>query len=95
VPVKTRPIPPWRSTSRSLIESAPAIMPAMIADTLTDAFAPAVPGTVTCSIDQVVQAGLFGQSQHRRQPTETDQVRVIENRFNDVGNSHYECSCPG
>ena len=48
-PVNTRPMPPWRSTSRSLMLSAPTTRPAMIADTLVGVFAPAVPGTVTCS----------------------------------------------
>ena len=44
-------------------------------------------------IDQVVQANSFGQRHHRRQPTESDQVRVIENRVKAVADSHYECSC--
>ena len=44
-------------------------------------------------VDQVVQASLFGQRHHRRQPPEGDQVRVVENRLKAVADSHYECSC--
>lgn len=44
-------------------------------------------------VDQVVQASLFGQRHHRRQPTESDQVRVVEDRVKAVADSHYECSC--
>jgi len=43
--------------------------------------------------DELVQAGLFTQPHHRGQAAERDQIRVIENRFNNVADSHYECSC--
>lgn len=38
---------------------------------------------------------MFGQPHHCRQSTESDQVRVIENRVKGMADSHYECSCQG
>ena len=57
------------------------------------AFEPADPGDRHVLRDELVQAGLFTQPHHRGQAAERDQIRVIENRFNNVADSHYECSC--
>lgn len=60
-PPKTRAMPPWRSTFRSLIESAPATMPATIENTFAAGFAPATPATLNRS-DQPRQAHGLGQA---------------------------------
>ena len=38
IPENSRPIPPWRSRSRSSIQSAPTTIPATTADTFTAGF---------------------------------------------------------
>ena len=45
-PSNSSPIPPWRSTSRSSIESAPAIIPATTPPTVNGVFAPSGPATL-------------------------------------------------
>ncbi len=47
-PPNSSVIPPWRSTSRSSMESAPAIMPVTIAGTFNRAFAPTATVTFRC-----------------------------------------------
>ena len=46
---KRRPIPPWRSSAMSSIESAPATIPATSEATFNPAFAPLSVGTLKCS----------------------------------------------
>ena len=48
-PPNSSPIPPWRSTSRSSMQSAPASMPATIAGIFRCAFAPTATVILRCS----------------------------------------------
>ncbi|SMX69648.1 hypothetical protein BANT10_00521 [Brevibacterium antiquum] len=47
-PVKTFPVPPWRSRAMSSIESAPATIPATREATFAPALAPLSVGTLRC-----------------------------------------------
>ena len=47
--VKSRPIPPWRSSAMSSMLSAPATIPATSEATFNPALAPLSPGTLRCS----------------------------------------------
>jgi hypothetical protein len=51
--VNSRGMPPWRSRSKSLIESAPAIMPAISASTFAVAFAPPLAAIRSPSVSNV------------------------------------------
>lgn len=67
------------------MESAPAAIPATIEETFAVAFAPHDPLTVTCSPTQHAQPTAFGQPHHRRRPTISGQVLLIENRVGPAG----------
>ena len=79
-PLKTRPIPPCRSSAMSSIESAPATMPATKAETFTPAFAPLSVGTLRWASGQFVQTRRPGQPQNRHQPGRRHQIRLVEHR---------------
>ena len=77
-PSNSRGIPPWRSTSMSAIESAPATMPATSADTFAPAATPAPPGTVRCASASSLSPARCGQRHRRDQPGARHEIRIIE-----------------
>jgi hypothetical protein len=70
VRAKTRLVPPWRSSAKSSIESAPATSEA----TFNPAFAPLSVGTETL-INQTAKARVVGKREHGEQPARRHDIR--------------------
>ncbi|HJT94917.1 MAG TPA: hypothetical protein VJ777_23775 [Mycobacterium sp.] len=77
-------MPPARIVSTSSMLSAPVSIPPMIEVSFPAGFAAPEDtrrgGEVDMGVDQVRQAGLFGECQHRIQPGRRNEIAFVEHR---------------